>query len=290
MKKITLIIIFSLCLFSVFGQESIETVQDNQEQDSFVKNPILTEKFLMGAGIFSPLNKVVFGVDGQLDTEQRDDIQFDERFQLGGVQNSFSLNFTWRFSKSNNYSVNAEYFSVNTSKTVTLDETIEWNDKIYEVGAEVTGGYKFALYRIFFGRVISRGNKHELGGGLGFHTVSVKGFIEGEASVNEGSASFERSSSSVTLPLPNIGFWYIWAPHQKWAFTGRLDWFGVSISNFSGNLWGLTPGVNYQAFKNIGFSAEYRYLALEAKVDKDSWKGNFGMDFYGPSFKVTAHF
>lgn len=288
MKKITLLIIFSLCLFPVFGQESTETGQDNQEQDSFVKNPILTDKFLMGIGLFSPLNKVVFGVDGQLDLEEKDDIQFDETFQLDGVQNSFTLNFTWRFSK--NYSVNAEYFSINTSKTVTLDETVEWDDKTYEVGAQVTGGYKFALYRIFFGRVISRGNKYEFGGGLGFHTVRVNGFLEGEASVNEGSASFSRSSSSVTLPLPNIGIWYIWAPHQKWAFTGEVDWFGISISNYSGNLWGLTPGVKYQAFKNIGFSAEYRYLALKANVDKNLWRGNFGMDFYGPAFKVTANF
>ena len=289
MKKITLLFLLVLFILPVTAQEiSQESVSDDQDQNSFVKNPLLTEKFLIGMGLYSPLNKVVFGVDGQLDTEKRKDIQFDERFQLDGVQNSFALNFTWRFSK--NYSVNAEYFSVNTSKTVTLDETVEWDDKTYDVGAEVTGGYKFALYRIFFGRVISRGDKHEFGGGLGFHTVNVKGYIEGEASVNEGSASFTKSSSSVTLPLPNIGLWYLWAPHQKWAFTSRLDWFGISISNYSGNLWGLTPGVSYQAFKNIGFSAEYRYLTLIAKVDKDSWKGNFGMDFYGPSFKVTAHF
>lgn len=289
MKKITFLILLTLIILPVTAQQTSEqSNQDNQEQTSFVKNPILTDKFLISAGLYSPLNKVVFGVDGQLDTERRDDIQFDERFQLDDSQHSFVLNFTWRFSK--NYSVTAEYFSVNASKTVTLDETIEWNDKTYEVGAEVTGGYKFALHRVFFGRVISRGDKHEFGGGLGFHTVSVKGYIEGEASVNGNSASFSRSSVSVTLPLPNIGFWYLWAPHQKWAFTGSLDWFGISISNYSGNLWGLTPGITYQAFKNIGFSANYRYLSLNAKVDKDKWKGNFGMDFYGPSFKVTANF
>jgi hypothetical protein len=289
MKKIILLFFLLLFILPVTAQEiSTENGQDNQEQGSIVKNPILTDKFLIDAGLYSPLNKIVFGVDGKLETDIKDDIQFDERFKLDGVQQSFALNFTWRFSK--NYSVNAEYFSINTSKTVTLDETVEWDDKTYEAKAEVTGGYKFALYRIFFGRVISRGNKHEFGGGLGFHTVNVKGYIEGEASVNEGSASFSRSSASVTLPLPNVGIWYFWAPHQKWAFTGRVDWFGISISNYSGNLWGLTPGINYQAFKNIGFSVAYRYLTLNAKVDKDSWKGNFGMDFYGPSFKVTANF
>jgi len=289
MKKITFLILLTLIILPVTAQQTSEqSNQDNQEQTSVVKNPILTEKFLLSMGLFSPINKLVLGVDGELDTDIADDIEFDERFDLDGVQHSFNLNFTWRFSK--NYSVSADYFSVNTSKTVTLDETIEWNDKIYEVGAEVTGGYKFALYKIFFGRVISRGDKHEFGGGLGFHTVRVKTFLEGEASVNGESASFERSAVEATLPLPNIGFWYIWAPDAKWAFTGRVDWFGISIDNVSGNLLGLTPGVNFQAFKNIGFSLEYKYLALEAEVDNEKWKGNFSMDFYGPSFKVTANF
>ena len=289
MKNITILFLLFLFILPVTAQDiSTESSQGNQEQNSFIKNPILTDKFLIGAGLFSHLNKVVLGVDGQLVTEKRKDIEFDKRFQLDGLLHSFTLNFTWRFSK--NYSVNAEYFSVNTSKTVQLDETIEWNDKTYEVDTEVTGGYKFALYRIFFGRVISRGDKHEFGGGLGFHTVSVRGYIEGEATVNGTSGSFTRSSASVTLPLPNIGLWYFWAPDQKWAFTGKVDWFGVNISNFSGKLWGLTPGINYQAFKNVGVAVEYRYLTLKADVDKESWKGNFGMDFYGPSFKLTANF
>jgi hypothetical protein len=289
MKNIIFLILFSLVFLSMNAQQnSEEIVSDNNEQITITKHPILTEKFLMGLGLFSPFNKVVLGADGELDTENTDDIRFDEQFQLDGVQNSFTLNFNWRFSK--NYSVSFDYFSVRTSKTKILDKTIEWNDKTYEVGAAVTGGYEFALYRIFFGRVISRGNKHEFGGGLGFHTVRIGGFIEGNASVNGVEGSFERNKVQVTLPLPNIGFWYFWAPDEKWAFTGRVDWFGVSISNFSGNLWGLTPGVNYQAFKNIGFSVEYKYLSLKADVDKDVWKGNFGMDFYGPSFKVTANF
>jgi len=289
MKNITFLILFTLFILPVTAQEtSEESGQNNDTQTAFVKNRILTDKFLLSIGLFSPFNKTVLGVDGELNTDITDDIQFDERFQLDGVQNSFTLNFTWRFSK--NYSFSADYFSVTTSKTVTLDETIEWDDKTYDVGAEVTGGYEFALYKIFFGRVISRGNKHEFGGGLGVHTIRVRGFIAGEASVNDETASFQRSNVEVTLPLPNIGFWYFWAPYEKWAFTGRIDWLGASVGNFSGNLWGLNPGVNYQAFKNIGFSAEYKYLALKAKVDKESWKGNFEMDFYGPSFKVTANF
>jgi len=292
MKKYLLssLVFCSICFSQLLSAQNTpqEKSQEGEEQIVAVKNPILTDKFLLSAGLFSPFNKIILGADGEINTENLNDIPFDERFQLDGVQNSFTLNFTWRFSK--NYYFSADYFSVKTSNTVFAERTIEWNDLTYEAGAAITGGYEFALYKIFFGRVITRGDKHEFGGGLGFHTVRVAGFIEGLASINDESASFKRSNVDTTLPLPNIGFWYFWAPNEKWAFTGRVDWFGIQIENYSGNLLGLAPGVNYQAFKNVGFNLEYKYLALKAEVDKNSWKGNFNMDFYGPSFKVTANF
>jgi hypothetical protein len=287
MKKYLLssLVFCSICFSQLVSAQ--DTPQEGEDLNTVVQNPILTDKFLLNVGIFGPFNKITLGADGEIFTD-RTDIKFDERFKLDGIQSSFTLSFTWRFAK--NYSVNTDYFSVKTSNSVRLDKTIEWNGLTYDAGVEVKGGYEFALYKVFFGRVISRGNKHEFGGGLGFHTITVVGFLEGNAYVNNQAASFKRSNVNATLPLPNIGFWYFWAPNEKWAFTGRADWFGITISNFSGDLLGLTPGVNYQAFKNIGFSLEYKYLALKAEVDKNSWKGNVNMDFHGPSFKVTANF
>lgn len=267
---------------------SIMNSQEIDGNSTSVQNPILKDKFLFRAGLFSPFNKMTLSADGVIDTDVTDDIIFDERFDLEGVQSSFTLNFTWRFSR--NYSVSADYFSVTTERSVNFDDTIEWNDLTYDIGAGATVGYKFALYKVFFGRVITRGNKHEFGGGLGFHTIKVRGYIEGYAFINDNAVGFQRSKVDAVLPLPNIGFWYFWAPTEKWALTARADWFGISIENISGNLWDLSPGVTYQAFKNVGFSVEYKYLNLEAEVDKESWKGNVELEFYGPSFTVTANF
>jgi len=266
---------------------SIMNSQEIDGKSTSVQHPILKDKFLFRAGLFSPFNNMTFRADGVIDTDLSEELAFDKRFGLDGVQSSFTFNFTWRFSR--NYSVSADYFSVSTSKTVTFGDDIHWNGKDFDISAGIRGGYAFSLYKIFFGRVISKGEKHELGGGIGFHVVKVKGFIEGYASINNGTASFERSKVDAALPLPNIGFWYFWAPTEKWAFTARADWFGISISNISGNLWNLNPGVSYQAFEHFGVSVEYKYLNLEAEVDKESWKGNVGMVFYGPSFTVTAN-
>jgi hypothetical protein len=254
------------------------------------KNPVLTEKFIIEAGWYFPSENVDLGVQGSTDLEGIEDIDFDETLGLSGGKNTFNLNFRWRFSKSKKWSVSGEYFRVNTEETVTLDEEIEWEDVTYPVGGEAKLGYGLSLYRVFFGRVISTGQKHELGGGLGIHGLNTKAFIEGNAEIDGESAGFERQEESIFLPLPNIGAWYLWAPSAKWSFIARVDWFGIKIDNISGGLWNISPGVAYNIGKKFGVSANYQFLNFNADIDQDDWKGSFDLSFGGPSLRAFVHF
>ena len=266
----------------------IATIQLSFSQNSDNKNPILTDKFLVSAGIYSPFKQVKFGADGTLPSGVIDDIDFDESFGLDGIQNTFTFNFIWRFSK--NWSVSTDYFRIGSENKAILNEDIEWNGYTFQKGSQVKAGFGISLYKIFFGRVISRGNKHEFGGGLGIHAFNVDGFIEGNALIDDVSVGFEKSEVSVILPLPNIGFWYYYAPTKKWAFTAKMDWFGIKIGDISGVLWNINPGINYQIFENLGVSLNYKYISIAADVDKDTWNGDFNLGFQGPSFTITGNF
>jgi hypothetical protein len=278
MKKILPILVFSLSSGALFAQADGD------------KNPILTDRFLARAALFIPNRSVAVGAEGELNPENSEEIDFGRTFDLEGTENTLNLDFTWRFSKSGNWSVRGQYFRVSAAKEVVLEREIEWEDNTYQAGATVKGGYGLSLYRIFFGRVISTGQKHELGGGLGIHGLNTNAFIEGEAFIDDASAGFSRESVSVFLPLPNIGVWYIWAPTTKWSFSAEIDWFGIKIGDYSGGLWNLSPGVCFQAFKNIGFRVNYHYLNYYANVTQDRWNGSFDMTFQGPSVGVTANF
>lgn len=254
------------------------------------KNPILTEKFIIAPGWYFPTENVDLGVQGSTDIEDIEDIDFDETLGLSGGKNTFNLKFMWRFSKSKLWSLSGEYFKLSTEETVTLDEEIEWEDVTYPVGGEAKLGYGVGLYRIFFGRVISTGQKHELAGGLGIHGLDTNGFVEGEALIDDVSAGFERSEESIFLPLPNIGAWYTWAPSAKWALIAKVDWFGIKIDNISGGLWNISPSVTYLFTNHLGVSAGYQILNFNANIDQDDWKGSFDLTFGGPSLRVVAHF
>ncbi len=261
-------------------------------QNTDVKNSILTDKILVSAGIFNPIKEVKVSVEGSLPTTDiiDKDLDFDNGFNVNDFETTFALNFMWRFSKSNKWSLRAEYFKISNREQATLAEDIEWEDLIFKQGSSVTGGFGIALYKIFFGRTISRGDKHELGGGLGVHLLDVSAFIEGNAQINEDVFDFTKSEVSIVAPLPNIGFWYFYAPTEKWSLTARLDWFGIKIGDFGGSLWNISPGVNYNIFKNIGLGLSYKFFSVDVDVDKDEWKGNFNMTFSGPAFTINAFF
>ena len=276
MKKISIYILFFLFISSqfVFAQEKNESK----------KHPILTSKFQLGVGMFIPNQKVKFSVDGSTDNNI---IEFDESFDFNNNSVRPQISFDWRFSKK--WKLAVEYFNAGYSNKAVLEEDIIAGDYTFESGSNVKIGYNINLYRTFVGRVISSGDKHELGGGLGFHVMDIGPFIKGNIIVNGNDNGFKSVSTSFTAPLPNIALWYYYAPVEKWAFTARFDWFGISIDEFSGSLWDFGPRVHYQIIKNLGIAVDYRYFKINADVKKDYWKGEADLSFSGPSLTIIGN-
>lgn len=251
-------------------------------------NPILTEKFFIYAGVFIPLNQVSFGFQASLPDEEDNIIDFDEVLNLKGIQNSFTANFYWRFSK--NWSLNSDYFSLRTRNDAVLDRDIVWDKFTLKKGTSIEGGYGASVLKVGVGRTILRKNKHEFGALLGVYVLALNGFLSGDALLNDQEVELEKSKISLTLPLPSIGLSYIYAPTKKLSLYVKGEWFGIKVANIDGSLWNISPGIRYQFFKHIGANLNYKYLNLFGNVDQEEWKGSFELDFQGPSFGIFATF
>ena len=93
--------------------------------------------------------------------------------------------------------------------------------------------------------------EHLFGIGLGSHLFQVGAFIEGEVRTNQGDREFEKKRVSALIPLPNVGGYYYYSPHDRWMFGARVDWFGITIEEYSGGLWNIAPHVSFQIFRNF---------------------------------------
>jgi hypothetical protein len=253
-----------------------------QEKES--KHPILTNRFQLGIGFYYPTQRVQFKVNSDAEDQE---IEFDQTFDFNNNQITPYINFEWRFTKK--WKLEADYFNINYATSAVLEEDIEAGDYIFNKGSTVGIGYKINLYRLFVGRVISSGFKHELGAGLGLHVLDLGPYIEGNIIVDDGSNEFKRTDVSATAPLPNIALWYYFTPTEKWAFTVKVDWFSLTIDQYSGSLWDISPSVRYQIIKNLGVAIDYRFFGVNAKIREEQWDGGVKLSFSGPTVTLIGN-
>ena len=287
--RFALVILSLLSTPLLFSQEdnSATDLTDAEEQ----KHPLLANRFTFYVGVYGSIKGIKVGVNGASDNEI---IDFSEKVDFNNNELTLFLNFNWRFARM--WSLSAEYFSVKNGINKEVEENFEWGDQIFTGGAGIKLGLNVSMYRVMVGRTISKGKKHELGAGLGAHTLDLESYIEGYAYIDneetgEGAdVNFERNKVSVVAPLPNIGAWYFYAPNEKLMLTTRVDWFSISIGEYSAGMWNLGAGANYQFHKNIGVGLKYRYFDFTATVDKGKWDGEFSLIFQGPLLTINANF
>ena len=271
-------------------------------QEEVEKHTLLTDKFVFTGGLFFPNKTFEIGVDGNITlpddgpdspvTLPEGDIDFGDNFDVKRYQATFAVGFQWRFAKK--WKLFADYFGVYNTWNAELDEPIEWEDVIYQVGANVDAGVDLGVLRVAVGRILSQGAKHELGVSLGAHIMLLDVFVEGQARIaNEDESAvtnFERGSLSVTAPLPNIGVWYYWAPTSRWLLTADVDWLYIAFGEYQGGLWDAKAGVQFQVVDFFGVGASYRYYGLNLDVDKTDWNGSLALSYQGPMLMVNFNF
>ena len=252
-------------------------------QENTDRRPLLENDFIFSAGAFLNNKKIRLSVDGE---EPSKEIEVSEAWGLDKDKTSAAMVFTWKFGEK--WSVSGQYFSTDDSATATLDEDVEWEDWIFGEGSAVSAGVDLQVARVFFGRTFHQGPNHDFVAGAGLHWIEIGAFLEGNAIINGEPVGSRRGSVSAAAPLPNIGAAYRYAFSPKWLLNTRLDWLHASFDEYSGGLWNGSAGIEYQAFKNVGFALAYQVFKLDVDVKKEGWRGSADLTYRGPFLSVTA--
>lgn len=260
------------------------SVADASAQADDAEHPILSDRFLVAAGIFFPDKDFEVTVNGN---DPGQGIDFDEAFKVDKSESTGALTLRWRFGEK--WEIQGQYWTTSDSGTALLEEDLYWRDVVLEAGTFASARAGIDIARIFFGRRFSTGPSHEFGAGIGLHWLQIKASIEGQIMTNLGDTEVYRSAAEADLPLPNIGAWYTYAWSPKWALVSRVDWLSASIGDYSGGLWNAQLGVNWAVFRNFGVTASYNYFQLDGDVTEDTWNGSVKTTQNGPFLALTAN-
>lgn len=282
MSRNSLVLVFLIFLQWGLSSQNLDSAETE-------KHVWLTDRYIAEIGFFRNSKSVLLNVDGRLPNNPFD---FGETLGLKRQGNTIDLSFTWRFSKQKKWFTSLSYFAVRNDQTAVLNDEFRWSNTIYPVGVILDSGFDVDMYRIFFGRVLSRGKKHELSGGLGFHTMNVKTYIQASGYLGDLDLIIDSDKKNIDViaPVPNIGIKYLYTPNHRWALTANLEWFSIGIGDYRGTLWDVSPSVSYQLFDHIGLGFSYKYFNAKLDMNRDVWKGSVDLLYQGPLFSISGNF
>ena len=181
-----------------------------------------------------------------------------------------------------------DYFSLDRSRTKALSDDISYGGNEYAASASVRGKLNFdfgsAAYRWWFGS-----GTDALGLGIGAAYYRVGASVSGMATLDGQSAQASTSySETAGAPLLQLGWHHAFSDNLRMYFDAS----GVKKSggNLNGHIYNAALGLEWYAWKNLGFGAEYAYTRIRLNDDRNDYNANLDLKLHGPSAFVKLRF
>jgi hypothetical protein len=233
------------------------------------------DKFSISLGTFL----IDFNTHARLDSEtlgRGTDIDFENDLGLTSSQGRTRMEAYWRITDHQRLDF-AGYF-YNRKADRTLDRQIVWGDVTYDVGAELNSKISSQLFKFDWKYSFVRTDKLEFAASAGISAIRTQAELAGQGTVSGGgSASFERSSKSLTAPIPVFGLHGEWRIVRSLYLRGGAEYLAVNVAGWQGSVADVRGSLDWYPFKHFGFGAGYNTFHIDAKNS-----GSLALDFtYG---------
>lgn len=259
-------------------------------QQSADMHPYLGNTFFALVGLFRPDQRMRLGLEGSVEIPESAPapfLDFSQNFGLTGSDDSIAAEIGWRFS--DNWQLRGQYFRVDSTSRVTLEQDIEWGDYEYSAGTAVEAASDMQITRLFFGRTFRSSESHEFGLGIGAHILNLEALVAGNATIDGAEIGFRQERASIAQPLPNFGAWWVYGLSKHWAANVRFDWLSASVGKYDGRIVNSAASLTYAVGEHAGVSLAYNYFELALDIDDTSWRGRAKIRFNGPYLALIGY-
>lgn len=249
-------------------------------------HPYLTSDWWVDAGVYYPNRRFTASLDGTLNGDN-EEIEFGRDFGLRDREGIFNAEIGWMFGEK--WGTSVQYFESERVGSRVIDEEIEWDDVVYEVGADITATTELDITRIVAFRRFREKGGHDLRLVAGIHWLDISAGLAGEARLDDNTTEFTSRTAAASAPLPNIGAWYRYSPSNKWVLSARVDWLEASIGDYRGRIINATAGVGFAFTDHFGIGLRYQHFSLGASVNNETWRGDVEIDYGGPILHLSGY-
>jgi hypothetical protein len=181
------------------------------------------------------------------------------------VENStdaFRIDTLYRFNE--RHALGFSWYRVGLGGQRTLDEQIQINDNIFNVGASVNSSLNLNLYRLIYNYSFYRSAKAEMAVSPGLYMANTKFNLTAQGNITgPNNQPFQTTTvnENLTVPLPSIGLVINYNITPRFQFQTRTDFFYIAISNYEGSMFEFYAGLEYRLFKHFALGTAYDRLS-----------------------------
>lgn len=264
----------------------LAAVSSHAQAQDYEYHPALSDNFSATIGWMRSNNSFKVEAEGR-DDDDGTYVDFQESLGVSDHSTLWNAQLRYKLGRERKWSVFGQYFNNKADGSGILTEDVEWDGDIFREGSMIGAGVKMEIARLFFGRSFFKNNRHDFGVGVGIHNLDLSAYIEGDVAINDEDFEYTRDEVGFNQILPNIGAWYNFAPARRWLIHARVDWISADIGDYDGTMWNTTIGVNFQAWRHVGFDVYWQYFNLNGGAEKEDWRGRLDMTYSGPVVAMT---
>jgi hypothetical protein len=210
---------------------------------------------------------------------------FEDLLRLDKSKPLFRIDGEFRISR--RFEIDLGYYRINQSANlVEIDRTIQFGDRVFEVGAKVDGFYKVDLIKFNLKYSIILNDTVDLGLYLGINTLLYK--VGLEADLGEG---FEAVKKDVWAPVPSLGVHSTLNIMPKLDLNAKLDYFFFSISeDLDFNQLQFNAALEYFPIRYAGIGLAYDIRTFTLDLNKTDFGGMLKSNTRGLQIYVIIGF
>jgi hypothetical protein len=228
-------------------------------------------KFSFSIGVFFTDRNNTTRVDG---TGGMDGTEVDLEVDLGLNRSDsvFRVDGYYRFNKKHRLDFSA--FDLSRTATKVIEKDIDWNDTLFPIDTTVDSDFDLAIYKIAYTWSFMRRDKGYLGLTAGLYIADFATRLEAEA-------IGALASNGLTAPLPVIGLRGQYDFTEKLTFRASGELFALEYEDYSGSLYDIYAGLDYQFFKHVAIGIGINAVKLDIGVSKDRFNGDIDWRYDG---------
>ena len=232
--------------------------------------------FSLSIGVFLTDRNNTTRVDGTAGMEGTV-VDLEGDLGLNRSESVFRIDGYYRFNKK--HRLDFSVFDLSRTASTVIQKDIQWSDTLFPIDTTVDSDFDLAIYKLAYTWSFMRRDKGYLGLTAGLYIADFEMRLEAEA-------IDALESDGLTAPLPVFGLRGQYEFTEKLSFLASAEIFALEYEDYSGSLYDIYVGLDYQFFKHVAIGIGINAVELNVEITKNrldadiDWRYDGGLVFF----------